>query len=70
MNGYKRGYRGLSVLVVLLLTVAAAIIAYNVGLSHGLAQSAIAQGSRESGNRVLGGNGRGASVADDERECR
>src|SRR4051794_32365836 len=45
MNGYKERSGWVLVLGAVLLSTVAAIVAYNVGLSHGIAQSAIAQGT-------------------------
>ena len=46
MNGQHPRFRGAAVLGVLLLSAIAAVIAYNVGVSHGLAQQMVAQGAQ------------------------
>jgi hypothetical protein len=45
MNGYKGWYGWATVLAVILLSFGAGTIAYNVGLSHGIAQGMAAQGT-------------------------
>ena len=46
MNGERSRFRGAAVLGVLLLSAVAAIVAYNIGVSHGLAQQMVAQGAQ------------------------
>jgi hypothetical protein len=46
MNGHYPRFRGAAVLGVLLLSVVAAVVAYNLGVSHGLAQQMVAQGAQ------------------------
>ena len=46
MNGHRRWFRGATVLAILLLSALAAVIAYNLGVSHGLAQQIAAQGGQ------------------------
>lgn len=45
MDGFRRRYGWALVLGAVLLSVAAGTIAYNIGLSQGLAQSAVADGT-------------------------
>jgi hypothetical protein len=45
MDEHRSRYRGAFVLAALVLSAIAGIVAYNIGLSHGLAQSMAAQGT-------------------------
>ena len=46
MNGHHARFRGAAVLSVVLLSTIAAVVAYNLGVSHGLAQQLVAQGTQ------------------------
>ena len=46
MKGQHSGFRGAALLGILLLTAIAAVVAYNIGVSHGLAQQVAAQGAQ------------------------
>jgi ABC-type Fe3+ transport system permease subunit len=46
MKGQHSGFRGAAFLGILLLSAIAAVVAYNIGVSHGLAQQLAAQGAQ------------------------
>ena len=46
MKGQHSGFRGAAFLGILILTAIAAVVAYNIGVSHGLAQQLAAQGAQ------------------------
>jgi hypothetical protein len=46
MKGQNPGFRGAAFLGILLLSAIAAVVAYNIGVSHGLAQQLAAQGAQ------------------------
>ena len=48
MNGNNSRVRGVAIVAVLLLSAIAAVVAYNVGVSHGVAQQVVAQAAQGS----------------------